>query len=259
MNYYEALLLSFIEGLTEFLPISSTGHLILVSATLGIEEQGFVKSFNVIIQFGAIASVLVLYWRRFLPDLSFYKKVIIGFLPAAAIGLVLKSRIDAVLGSVTIVAIALILGGLVLIWSDSYFKNRVQRQTPMQDLSWKSCLVIGLFQCFAFIPGVSRSAASIIGGLFMGMNRKEAAACSFFLAVPTLAGASLIKSIPLLKTINSDQIGLLLFGTVCSFIFAMAAIQLFVNLITKYGFKHFGYYRIVVGGSVLILTLWGRP
>ena len=226
MNYIDALFLAFIEGLTEFLPISSTGHLILTSAFIGINEDSFVKAFNIIIQFGAIASVLVLYWKRFLPDLNFYKKIFIAFLPAAVIGLVIKNKIDIILGSVIVVAIAFILGGFILIWTDTRFKNNSKNKKTIDNLDWKACLSIGLIQCFAFIPGTSRAGATIVGGLFLGMDRKEATEFSF-LAVPTLAGAFLVKSLQVFKTVNSDQVGILVFGTVFSFIFALASIKIY--------------------------------
>ncbi|MCE3011173.1 MAG: undecaprenyl-diphosphate phosphatase [Proteobacteria bacterium] len=258
MNYWEALVLAFIEGLTEFLPISSTGHLILTSAWLGISEEGFVKSFNIVIQSGAILSVLVLYWKRFLPNLEFYKKLFIAFFPAAVIGLLVKNHIDALLGSVLVVAVALILGGFVLIWSDKAFPDSQHQGKTIQNLNWIDCFKLGLIQCFAFIPGVSRSGATIVGGLYLGMQRKEAAEFSFFLAVPTLAGASLVKSLPILKSFEAHQIGLLLFGTFFSFVFALLAIRFFIGLVSRFGFKHFGYYRIFVGVLILISVYLGN-
>lgn len=258
MNYIEALLLSFIEGLTEFLPISSTGHLILTSATIGISEDGFVKAFNIIIQFGAIASVLVLYWKRFLPDLKFYKKIFIAFLPSAIIGLAIKNKIDLLLGSVLVVAIAFIVGGVILIWTDLKLKKTQENRKTIDTLDWKTCFFIGLIQCLAFIPGISRAGATIVGGLFLGMDKKEATEFSFFLAVPTLTGASLVKSLQVIKMINSEQIGILIFGTVFSFIFALMAIKVFIRLVSKYGFKHFGYYRILVGIIILFLSFGGK-
>jgi undecaprenyl-diphosphatase len=252
LNYFEVIFLSFIEGLTEFLPISSTGHLIVVSHILGIGDEGFTKSFDIIIQFGAIASVLVLYWKRFLPNLDFYKKITVGFFPAAVIGLILKSKIDLVLGSIQIVAWALILGGVVLIWSDRYFLNSEKNGKSIDQLSLLDCLKIGLIQCLAFVPGVSRSAATILGGLSLGLKRKEAAEFSFFLAVPTLMGAGTVKGLKLLPIIEPGQVHLLLWGVVLSFVFALIAIKFFIQLVGKYGFRHFGYYRIVLGILILM-------
>lgn len=251
------LLLSFIEGLTEFLPVSSTGHLILTSAVMGIEDDGFVKSFNIIIQFGAILSVLVLYWRRFLPNVDFYKKLVLAFLPAAIIGLIVKDKIDAVLGSVEIVAWALIAGGVVLILTDRYFKDHPGNK-KIETMSWADCLKLGLLQCFAFIPGVSRSAATIVGGLYLGLSRKEAAEFSFFLAVPTLAGATLIKTLGIVKTLDSSHWLDLAAGMFLSFVFASIAIRFFIGMVSRFGFKHFGIYRIVLGILILIFVSGGQ-
>jgi undecaprenyl-diphosphatase len=256
MTFLEVLILSLIEGLTEFLPISSTGHLIIASAAMGIQEEGFIKSFNIIIQFGAILSVLVLYWQRFLPNLEFYKKLVIAFLPAALIGLAVKNKIDLILGSVEIVAWALILGGLVLIWTDRYFKDHPGNIT-IHQMSWKDCFKLGLLQCFAFIPGVSRSGATIVGGLYLGMSRKEAAEFSFFLAVPTLAGATAVKSWGLLQSLDSLHWEFLAAGIVLSFFFALLAIRFFIGIVSRFGFKHFGIYRIVLGCLILFFISRG--
>jgi undecaprenyl-diphosphatase len=260
VNFIDVFILALIEGLTEFLPVSSTGHLILASAFMGIAEEGFVKSFNIIIQFGAIASVLVLYWRNFLPNIPFYKKLLVAFLPAAIIGLLVKSKIDLILGSVQVVAWALIIGGLILIASDFWFPqgNSEKSLKRIEDLSLSDCLKLGILQCFAFIPGVSRSGATIVGGLWLKLSRKEAAEFSFFLAVPTLAGATLIKSLGLIKTIDSSQISFLLVGLILSFIFALIAIRFFIRMISRFGFKHFGIYRIIVGIFILILVYRGQ-
>lgn len=256
MNWFNVVFLSLIEGLTEFLPVSSTGHLIVTSSIFGIQEEGFVKAFNIIIQFGAILSVLVLYWKRFLPSLNFYKKLIIAFLPAALIGLAVKSKIDALLESVQVVAWALLIGGVLLVLSDRFFSKLDQSGKTTEDLTWKDCLKIGMIQCFAFIPGVSRSAATILGGLSLGMNRKEAAEFSFFLAVPTLSGAALIKTLGVLKTLDPSQYLFLFAGTVLSFIFALAAIRFFIGVVSQFGFKFFGYYRIILGLGILIFTFF---
>lgn len=257
MGFLEVIILSFIEGMTEYLPISSTGHLIITSALMGLQDEGFIKSFNIIIQFGAILSVLVLYWKRFLPNLNFYKKLVIGFLPAAIIGLLVKKKIDLILGSVQVVAWALIVGGILLILSDKKFAHQNSTGKTVDDLSWKDCLKIGFIQCFAFIPGVSRSAATILGGLSLGMNRRQAAEFSFFLAVPTLSGAALVKSLGLLSAIESSQIAYLGAGIVLSFFFALLAIQFFIELVSRFGFKHFGAYRIVLGVALLLFIYGG--
>lgn len=257
MNFIEVFILSLIEGLTEFLPISSTGHLIVASAVMGIQDEGFVKAFNIIIQSGAIASVLVLYWQRFLPNLSFYKKLLVAFLPAALIGLLVKSKIDILLGSVQVVAWALILGGIILIWSDRYFEEK-ENTKKIEDLSLKNCFILGLIQCFAFIPGVSRSGATIVGGLSLGMSRQEAAEFSFFLAVPTLAGATFVKLFGILKTIESSQWSLLAVGIVLSFLFALVAIRFFIQLVSRFGFRHFGIYRILLGSLILFFIYFEK-
>lgn len=256
MTFFQLVLLSFIEGLTEFLPVSSTGHLILTSAVLGIQDEGFIKSFNIIIQFGAILSVLVLYWRRFLPDLEFYKKLVIAFLPAAVIGLAVKSKIDILLGSVQVVAWALVVGGVILVWTDRYFEKHMGRMR-IETMTWKDCLKLGFLQCFAFIPGVSRSAATIVGGLYLGMTRKEAAEFSFFLAVPTLAGATLVKTLGIVKTLDSAHWGYLAAGMGLSFLFALFAVKIFIGMVSRFGFKHFGYYRIALGALILFFIAKG--
>lgn len=272
MEFLDIFILSFIEGITEFLPISSTGHLIITSHLLKIESS-FTTQFNIIIQFGAILAVLAIYWKKFFPvDWKFYFKILIGFLPSAIIGLLVKDRIDQVLSSVSIVAWALLIGGIVLIVIDR--KKPVLIRTPMatksllptapspmvkeslqiSDLSIKFCLMIGLFQCLAFIPGVSRSAATIIGGLLLGMEKRSATEFSFFLALPTLAGATLLKTIKIYPTIEHSQIISLILGLTLSFVFAFLAIRNFVALVshTKGVFQWFGVYRILLGGLILI-------
>lgn len=262
MSLWEVVFLALVEGLTEYIPVSSTGHLILSTALLGIENTPFVNSFNIIIQFGAVLAVVVLYWKRFLPNLSFYKKIFLAFMPAAVIGLLVKNHIDRLLGSVEVVAWALLIGGFVLIAIDVVEKRRRKTEAQIsektiEDLSWVNCLQLGLIQCFAFIPGVSRSGSTIVGGVLLGLSRKEAAEFSFFLAVPTLAGAGFIKTLGLIRhgQIESDQILTLLIGTVLSFIFAMIAIRFFIGLLGRVGFAVFGVYRIILGLAILIL-LW---
>lgn len=256
MNYIEAAILSFVEGATEFLPISSTGHLIIVSSFLGINEEGFVKDFNIIIQSGAILSVLFLYWRRLLvwgeAGRQFYFKILVAFMPAAVIGLLVKKKIDLILGSVTVVAIALIVGGVVLIFADRYLAKRpAEKHKTIEQLSLLDCLKIGLVQCLAFIPGVSRAGATILGGVVLGLNKTQAAEFSFFLAVPTLIGAAVVKGSSAIERIQPDQIGILLFGIAMSFIFATIAIRIFIRLLGWAGFSTFGYYRILLGLAIL--------
>ena len=272
MSEWQAIILAIVEGLTEFLPVSSTGHMIIASALMGINELPITKIFAVNIQFGAILSVVVLYWKRFINSFEFYRKLLLAFIPAAVIGFLLNDVIDAMLGSVFITALMLVAGGVVLLFVDKWFAHAQENK-----ITFKNALVVGFFQCIAMIPGVSRSAASIIGGLMQGINRKAAAEFSFFLAVPTMLAASSYKLIKdLLKlelsdvimfdlvkirnsfdVITGDDLKLLLIGNVVAFIVAMIAIRFFINFLTKYGFKMFGYYRIALGIVLLVLLAMG--
>lgn len=254
MSYLQTIILGIIEGLTEFLPISSTGHMVIVSSWMGIGESDFTKAFEVIIQFGAILSVLFLYWKRFLPKWDFYKKLFVAFLPTGIIGFAAKHLVDQLLENVSVVAWSLILGGLVLIFTDRIFAHLTATGRKTDQLTYKDCIKLGLFQSIAMIPGVSRSGATIMGGLTLGMQKKEAAEFSFFLAVPTMAAATLYKLIKIYKTIQADQISFLAVGTFVSFIVAMLAIQFFIGVVTKYGFKGFGFYRIALGILILFLS-----
>lgn len=258
MSFLHAIILGIIEGVTEFLPISSTGHMVIASSVMGIEDSAFTKAFEVIIQFGAILSVLVLYWKRFLPEWGFYKKLLVAFLPTAVIGFVVKDVVDQLLGSVQIVAWALIVGGVILIWSDRVFAHLTALGRKTSDLTYIDSLKLGLFQAIAMIPGVSRSAATIMGGLTLGMNKKEAAEFSFFLAVPTMAAASGYKLLKIYKTIDPSQISLLLVGCLVAFVVAMLAIKFFIGIVSRYGFKGFGYYRIALGIVILIMIYSGQ-
>lgn len=267
-------MLALVEGLTEFLPVSSTGHMIIASSLMGISKFEFTKMFTVNIQFGAILSVLVLYWKRFFQTADFYKKLLIACLPALAIGFGLNSVIDQLLESVLTVAISLVLGGIVLLFIDDWFKNDPTHTTP----STKQAFIIGLAQCIAMIPGVSRSAASIIGGLAQGISRKASAEFSFFLAVPTMLAAATYKFITdflhldlkddllqfnqpkimaAFNQLSAQDLQILLFGNLVAFIVAMLAIKFFIGFLTKYGFKIFGIYRIVVGVLLLLLLAMG--
>lgn len=258
MSYLHAIILGIVEGITEFLPISSTGHMVIASSVMGIEDSTFTKAFEVIIQFGAILSVLVLYWKRFLPEWGFYKKLFVAFLPTAIIGFVVKDIVDQLLGSVQIVAWALIAGGVILVWSDRVFAHLTAMGRKTSDLSYVDSVKLGLFQSIAMIPGVSRSAATIMGGLTLGMNKKEAAEFSFFLAVPTMAAASGYKLLKIYKTIEPAQVSTLLVGCFVAFIVAMLAIKFFIGIVTRYGFRGFGYYRIALGVVILIMLYSGK-
>lgn len=252
MNFLQAFILAIVEGITEFLPISSTGHMIIVSAIMGINESSFVKIFEVNIQFGAILSVVVLYWKRFFQTMDFYYKLLVAFLPAAVIGFLLGDFIDSLLENVWVVASTLLLGGIVLLFVDKWFQSSSE-----EKVDYKKALSIGFFQCIAMIPGVSRSAATIVGGMAQKLNRKTAAEFSFFLAVPTMFAASAYKMLKGYKEITMDNIDILLFGNLIAFIVAMVAIKFFISFLTKYGFKLFGWYRIIVGLLLLILLATG--
>ena len=276
MNWFEAIVLSIVEGLTEFLPVSSTGHMIITEGLFHMESTPFVKAFTVIIQFGAILSVVCLYWRRFFnPPVEvgkntswwgriwpFYLKLIVGVLPAVVVGLKLGDFIDENLGSVNTVAAMLIIGGVFMLYCDKLF-NKGSEQTP---LTYKRALMVGLYQCIAaLLPGTSRSMATIVGGMQQKLTRKAAAEFSFFLAVPTMFGATCNKVYDLLKfgtgdaLLQGNHLTLLLAGNVIAFLVAILAIKFFLNYVTKYGFKAFGWYRIIVGLLIFGMALCGYP
>ena len=256
MSYYESFILAVVEGLTEYLPISSTGHLILTSSLMGIQENDFVKNYTVIVQFGAVLSVAVFYWRRFLVSLDLYKKLLVAFLPAAVIGLAVKNHIDAILGDVHVVAWSLILGGIFLILTDKYFLEHEHRGS-VETLTLKESFIIGLCQCVAFIPGVSRSGATLLGGLTQNLNRKGAAEFSFLLAIPTLTAATALKVLKVAAHLEKDQLQILIFGNIISFVFGILTIRTFIGYLTRHGLWMFGVYRIVIGSFILILLACG--
>jgi undecaprenyl-diphosphatase len=258
MNILQTIIIAIVEGLTEYLPVSSTGHMIIAQKLLAVESTEFVKAFTVIIQFGAILSVIVLYWKRFFQTWDFYLKLLIAFLPAAVIGFLLNDFIDGLLENVVVVAVMLVLGGVFMLFVDNWFS----KSSDDQNMDWKRALKIGFFQCIAMIPGVSRSMATIVGGMTTKLSRKHAAEFSFFLAVPTMAAASGYKLLKLVTapggvTLLTDNLLVLLIGNVVAFLVAMAAIKFFIGFLTKYGFKAFGYYRIVVGLVILLLVFMG--
>ncbi|WP_460623328.1 undecaprenyl-diphosphate phosphatase [Hymenobacter tenuis] len=258
MTYWQALLLAIVEGLTEFLPVSSTGHMIIVANLLGIGQLSFTDTFITSIQFGAILSVVALYWRRFLQSFDFYLKLAVAFVPFGILGFLLKDVIEALLKDVSVVAWALVLGGVVLVFIDKLFKNPGKEVTTP---NFGQALRIGLFQCIALIPGVSRSAATIIGGLSQGFDRRSAADFSFLLAVPTMA---VITAYQLYKTFKiatpgANEIKLLLFGNVVAFIVALLAVKSFVDFVSRFGFRAFGLYRIGVGVIILVMIALGIP
>jgi undecaprenyl-diphosphatase len=258
MSFLEALILAIIEGLTEFLPVSSTGHMIIASTFMGNASDSFVKLFTVAIQFGAILSVVLVYFKKFIKSINFYILLFVAFLPTGIIGLSLKGYVDALLENVVVVAVSLLVGGIVLLFVDKYFaKNETEGET---EVSYKTAFIIGTIQSIAMIPGVSRSAATIIGGMSQKLTRKAAAEFSFFLAVPTMFAATM-KSMwdekeLLIESSNNEWI-ILLMGNVVAFIVAYFAIKSFISFLNKNGFKVFGYYRIVLGGLILILMAAG--
>ena len=277
MTTLETIIIAIVEGLTEFLPVSSTGHMIITQNLLGVESTEFVKAFTFIIQFGAILSVVVLYWKRFfklnntpapegatafkrfLHKYDFYWKLFVAFIPAAVLGLLFSDMIDAMLESVTVVAVTLILGGVFMLYCDRIF-NKGSEETALTE---KRAFWIGMFQCISLIPGVSRSMATIVGGMAQKLTRKAAAEFSFFLAVPTMFAATLFKMLKIFMEPNGmeilkENLGTLIIGNVVAFIVAMLAIKFFISFVTKYGFKAFGWYRIIVGAIILIMLFTGH-
>ena len=278
MNWLETIIIAIVEGLTEFLPVSSTGHMIITQNLLGIQQgDPFVHAFTFIIQFGAILSVVCLYWKQFfqlnhtpapkgsnalqklIHKFRFYWLLFIGVLPAVIIGLLAKKSglLDWLLDSVEVVAVMLVVGGVFMLYCDRLF-NKVDSD----EIDEKKAFNIGLFQCISVIPGVSRSMATIVGGMAQKLSRKKAAEFSFFLAVPTMAGATLLDLLDLFKEDTSwasaHNVTMLILGCVVAFIVALLAMKWFVAFLTKYGFKAFGIYRIVVGGIIIILLLTGH-
>lgn len=273
----DTIIIAIVEGLTEFLPVSSTGHMIITQNILGVESTVFVKAFTFIIQFGAILSVVVLYWKRFfqlnrtpapegaspfkrfLHKYDFYWKLFVAFIPAAVLGLLFNDMIDAMLESVAVVATTLIIGGVFMLFCDKIF-NKGSEKT---ELTEKRAFNIGLFQCISMIPGVSRSMATIVGGMSQKLTRKAAAEFSFFLAVPTMLAATMFKMLDLVTdpeklAVLKANVDTLLIGNAVAFIVALLAIKFFISFVTKYGFKAFGWYRIVVGGIILAMLMTGH-
>jgi len=276
LTFLQTIILAVVEGLTEFLPVSSTGHLIIAQNLMGIESTPFVKAFTVIIQFGAILSVIVLYYKRFfklnhtpapegasslqrfLHKWDFYWKLLIAFIPAAVIGLLGNNIIDQLLGSIRVVATMLVVGGIFMLYCDRIFNKGVEGI----EMTKKRAFSIGLFQCISMIPGVSRSMATIVGGMAQRMTRKAAAEFSFFLAVPTMFAATAWDVLKLFRhggaAVVTNNMGTLLLGSLVAFIVALFAIKGFIDYLTKYGFKAFGVYRIIVGGFILFWLLTGH-
>ena len=271
MDWLQTVIIAIVEGLTEFLPVSSTGHMIIAQSVLGIESTPFVKAFTVIIQFGAILSVVVLYWRKFFyPETMrtkgytwwqaiwrFYLKLIAGVLPAVVLGLAFNDFIESNLGNVTLVAVMLIAGGIFMLFCD-----RIFNKGTFNEPSYKKAFIIGIVQCISMIPGVSRSMATIVGGMSQKLTRRAAAEFSFFLAVPTMLGATCLETYKLVHgdgniLLQGNNMPMLILGSIVAFIVAMAAIKFFIDYVSKYGFAAFGWYRIIVGAVIIVLGLLG--
>lgn len=270
MDFIQTIIIAIVEGLTEFLPVSSTGHMIITQNLLGVPKgDPFVHAFTFIIQFGAILSVVCLYWKHFFQmrtkeefqaKLRFYGLLIVGVFPAVVVGLLAKKSglLDWLLDSVTVVAITLVLGGVFMLFCDRLF-NAADKT---KEVNWKRAFKIGCFQCLSVIPGMSRSMSTIVGGMQQGLTRKRAAEFSFFLAVPTMAGATLLDLLEMFKEgtnwATTTNIELLLLGCIVAFVVAIFAMKWFVAFLTKYGFKAFGWYRIIVGLVILVLLATGH-
>lgn len=258
MDIVQTIIIGVVEGLTEFLPVSSTGHMIITEKLLHIPETDYTKMFTVAIQLGAILAVVVFYWKKFFDfnNRSFYLKLLVGVVPAIILGLLFSKKIDALLESTLTVAVSLLLGGIVLLFIDKSFAGNVVASE--KEVSYKKSFIIGTWQCLAMIPGVSRSAASIIGGMQQKLTRSEAAEFSFFLAVPTMLAATgykLLKHYKEAGGFSSDEIKQLAVGNLVAFVVALVAIKFFIGFVKKYGFRVWGVYRIILG-AVLLFLIW---
>jgi len=261
MNTIQSIIIAIVEGLTEFIPVSSTGHMIIAEKLLNVPDNDYTKMFTVAIQLGAILAVVVLYYKKFLDitNWKFYLKLITGIIPAILLGFFFSDKIDALLESTTTVAVSLLLGGIILIFIDSLFKNPVIHSE--KEMTYRNAFIIGLWQCLAMIPGISRSAASIIGGMQQKLTRSAAAEFSFFLAVPTMFAATVYKLYNYYIEsggFTSQEIRQLAIGNAVAFVVALIAIKIFISFLKKYGFRIWGIYRIIVGTILLILIFTGN-
>src|ERR1700712_1002259 len=262
MNLFQVIVLAIIEGITEFLPVSSTGHMVITSSLMGISKDEFVKLFEIVIQLGAILAVVVLYFKRFFRSINFYIKLIIGVIPAVIFGLLFKKKIDVLLESPLVVAVAFVVGGIILLFVDEWFNKPTVDDE--EQITYLTALKIGFFQCLAMVPGVSRSGASIVGGMTQKLSRKAAAEFSFFLAVPTMFGATLKDLYDFYKHGHMtaedmhQDVKFLLIGSAIAFVVALLAIKSFITFLEKRGFKLFGWYRIVAGIVIIILYFAGN-
>ena len=254
MNIIQTIVLSIIEGITEFLPISSTGHMILASSIMNISEDAFVKTFEIAIQIGAIMAIALMYAKRFLQGITIYIKLAVAFIPTGILGIFAYHYIKAYLFNPIVVSISLIVGGIVLILIDKKMVSQQSKTDVLENISYKNAFFIGLFQSVSMIPGVSRAAATIIGGIFNGLDKKQALEFSFLLAVPTMVvatGYDLYKT-PVVFT--GHEVFLVCLGLVIAFITAWISVKVFINLVQNYGFKYFGYYRIILGIIFLLFV-----
>lgn len=272
MDLIQAIIIAIIEGLTEYLPISSTAHMGFTASMLGMEESEYLKMFQVSIQFGAILSIVVLYWKKFFnfSNINFYLKLAFAVVPALVLGKLFDDKIEAVLGNQAAISVVLILGGIVLLFVDNWFKN--PKITNEKDISIKKAIVIGFWQCLAMMPGTSRSAASIIGGMMQGLSRKAAAEFSFFLAVPTMLAVTVYsifvktwgegtsnaqKGYEMIMA-SPENIQTFIIGNIVAFAVALIAVKTFISVLTKYGFKFWGWYRIIIGMVLLVFFKWNE-
>jgi len=256
MSFLHAIILAVIEGLTEFLPVSSTGHMILAQSFMHIPNDEFVKTFEIVIQLGAILAVLVLYIKRFFVSINIYLKLFVAFLPTGVVGVLAYKIIKQYLFNPFIVSFSLIIGGVVLILLDTWSEQRQAEYKDIEDISYWGAFKIGAIQCVSMIPGVSRAAATIFGGIFAGFDRRQAAEFSFLLAIPTMCAASAKDLWESKELITSENLLLLLIGSAVAFIVAAIAVKAFVAFLTRYGFKYFGYYRILLGILFLAYALY---
>ena len=256
MNYIQSVIIAIIEGLTEFLPISSPGHMILASAAMKIHENEFAKTFEIVIQLGAILAIAIMYMKRFLRGINIYLKLIVAFIPTAIVGFLAYDFIKTYLFNPMVVSISLIIGGIILIIIDKKVENRKSEIKEVEDIPYKNAFYIGLIQCLSMIPGTSRAAATIIGGVFNRFDKKQATEFSFLLAVPTMFAAG---GYDLLKTpidFTREEIIMLISGLFFAFVSAWVAVKIFLRIVEKYGFQYFGYYRIALGVIFLIFLVW---
>ena len=261
MDIVQSIIIGIVEGVTEFIPISSTGHMIITEKLLGLKEDDFVKMFTIAIQLGAILAVVVLYWKKFFDfkNLHFYFKLIIGVIPAIILGLIFSNKIDELLQSTTTVAYALFLGGIVLIFIDKFFNHPTIDSE--KQVTYAKSFTIGIWQCLAMVPGVSRSAASIIGGMQQKLTRSAAAEFSFFLAVPTMVAATGYKLFKFFREnggLSHEEVKLLLIGNIVAFAVALLAIKFFIEFLKKHGFRIWGIYRIAIGLILLAMIYTGH-